>query len=155
MRRNLKEKEAIELLSNNYIGHLGYLSGSYPHVVPITYYYDEATHTITSYSSEGHKIDAMRKNPMVSLCVDDIRSVANWESVLVHGTFTELTGIDAKHMLRQFSEGVKSIINRAPEKNAQFISEFSAKIEKEKTPLVFRIKIEEITGKRILSLGLQ
>lgn len=148
MRRNLKEKECIELLSNNYIGHLGYLSGSYPYVVPITYYYDEATHTITSYSSEGHKIDGMRRYPMVSLCVDDINSVSDWESVLVHGTFTELTGIDAKHMLREFSEGVKSIINRTPEKNAQFISEFSAKIEKEKTPLVFRIQIEEITGKK-------
>ncbi|WP_281541167.1 pyridoxamine 5'-phosphate oxidase family protein [Maribacter aestuarii] len=148
MRRNLKEKECKELLSNNYIGYLGYISGSYPHVVPITYHYDEATHTITSYSSEGHKIDAMRKNPLVSLCVDEISSVANWESVLVHGTFTELTGIDAKHMLRQFSEGVKNIINRAPEKNAQFISEFSAKIEKEKQPLVFRINIEEITGKK-------
>ena len=148
MRRNLKEKESIELLSNNYIGHLGYLSGSYPHVVPITYYYDEATHTITSYSSEGHKIDGMRRYPMVSLCVDEISSVANWRSVLVHGTFMELSGIDAKHMLHQFSDGVKSIINRAPEKNAQFISEFSAKIEKEKIPLVFRIQIEGITGKK-------
>ncbi|MGB3150731.1 MAG: pyridoxamine 5'-phosphate oxidase family protein [Maribacter sp.] len=148
MRRNLQEKECIQLLSNNYIGHLGYLSGSYPHVVPITYYYDKATHTIISYSSEGHKIAAMRKNPMVSVCVDEINSVADWQSVLAHGKFVELTGIDAKHMLRQFSDGVKSIINRSPEKNAQFISEFSAKIEKEKAPLVFRMEIEEITGKK-------
>lgn len=148
MRRNLDQKEGIELLANNYIGHLGYISGSYPHVVPITYHYDKATHTLTSYSSEGHKIDAMRKNPLVSLCVDEISSVADWQSVLVHGTFEELSGIDAKHMLRQFSDGVKSIINLTPEKNTQFISEFSAKIEKEKTPLVFRIKIEKITGKK-------
>ena len=148
MRRNLNQTEGVELLSNNYIGHLGYLAGSYPHVIPITYYYDNATHTIISYSSEGHKIDAMRKNPLVSLCVDEISSVADWQSVLVHGTFAELSGIDAKHMLRQFSDGIKGIINRAPEKNTQFISEFSAKIEKEKTPLVFRVKIDGITGKK-------
>ena len=148
MRRNLKEKEGIEILENNYIGHLGYISGSYPHVVPITYYYDETTHTITSYSAEGHKITAMRKNPLVSLCVDEITSVADWESVLVHGTFEELSGIDAKHMLKEFSDGIKSIINRQSGKNAQFVSEFSAKIEKEKTPLVFRIKIDGITGKK-------
>ncbi|WP_291871009.1 pyridoxamine 5'-phosphate oxidase family protein [Maribacter sp.] len=148
MRRNLNQKEGVELLTNNYIGHLGYLSGSFPHVVPITYYYDEATHTITSYSSEGHKIDAMRKNPLVSLCVDEINSVANWQSVLVHGTFEELSGINAKHMLRLFSDGIKTIINKTPKKNTQFISEFSAKIEKGKTPLVFRIKIDDITGKK-------
>lgn len=148
VRSNLAEKEGIELLSNNYISHLGYISRSYPHVVPITYYYDVDTHTITSYSSEGHKIDAMRKKPMVSLCVDAISSVADWQSVLIHGTFEELTSIDSKHMLHKFSEGVKSIINRSPEKNTRFISEFSAKINKEKMPLVYRIKIDKITGKK-------
>lgn len=148
MRRNLNQEEGKELLSSNYIGHLGYISGSYPHVVPITYYYDKATNTITSYSSEGHKIDAMRKNPRVSLCVNEINSVADWQSVLVYGSFEELTGIDAKHMLRQFSEGIKDIIKRSPKKNARYISEFSAKIEKGDTPLVFRIKVDEITGKK-------
>lgn len=147
MRRNLDRKEGVELLSNNYIGHLGYISGSYPYVVPITYYYDETTNTITSYSSEGHKIVALRKNPIVSLCVDEITSVADWQSVLVHGTFEELSGIDAKHMLHEFSEGVKSILNRTKGKEAQFISEFSAKIEANKAPVVFRIKIKDITGK--------
>lgn len=148
MRSVLNQQEGIELLTNNYIGHLGYLSGSCPYVVPITYFYDEATQTIISYSSEGHKIEAMRKNPLVSLCVDEIYSVADWQSILVHGTFEELSSIDAKHMLRQFSNGVKSIINKEPDKNAQFISEFSAKIEKERPPLVFSIKINGITGKK-------
>lgn len=148
MRRNLNQVECFKLLTNKYIGHLGYISGSYPHVVPITYYYDEATHSITGYSSEGHKIDAMRKNPLVSLCVDEINSISNWQSVLVYGTFEELTSIDAKRTLHQFSDGVKNIINRVTENNIQFISEFSAKIEKENTPLVFRIKIDEITGKK-------
>ncbi len=151
MRRNLEKEEGIQILTDNYIGHLGYISGGYPHVVPITYYYDAATHTITSYSSEGHKITAMRKNPAVSLCVDEISSVADWQSVLVHGTFEELSNIDAKHMLHQFSEGVKGIIERSPEKNARFISDFSARISKDQAALVFRIKIEELTGKKRIS----
>lgn len=152
MRRDLNDSEAIKLLSNNYIGHLGYLSNSYPHVVPITYYYDIATNTIISYSSEGHKIDAMRQNSLVTLCVDKIISVADWESVLVYGTFEELSGIDAKHMLREFSDGVKSIYNSAGEENAKFISEFSARIKKEKGPLVFRINVNAIAGKKRESL---
>lgn len=147
MRRNLKEKESIDLLENSYIGQLAYISGASPYIVPITYYYDRATHTITSYSSEGHKLEAMRKNTSVALGVNEIISVDNWQSVQVHGTFEELKGINAKHMLREFSEGVKSILKRTTGKDAQFISEFSAKIEAGNTPIVFRMKIIEITGK--------
>mgnify|MGYP001821299040 CR=1 FL=1 len=148
MRNVLNQKEGVELLANNYIGHLGYLSGSCPYVVPITYYYDEASQTIISYSSESYKIEAMRKNPLVSLCVDEIYSVTDWQSILVHGTFEELSSINAKHMLRQFSNGVKSIINKEPDKNGQFISEFSAKLEKGRPPLVFFISINGISGKK-------
>lgn len=147
MRRNLEPKEGIAILENNYIGQLAYAAGANPFIVPITYYYDKATHTIISYSSVGHKLETMRKNPSIALGVSEITSVANWQSVVVHGTFEELQSIDAKHMLRQFSEGVKSILNRTRGKEAKYISEFSAKIESEKTPVVFRIKINEITGK--------
>ncbi len=147
MRRNLDEKESIKLLENNYIGQLAYISGASPYVVPLTYHYDNTTHTITSYSSEGHKLNSIRKNPSVAIGISEITSVANWKSVQVHGTFEELQGIDAKHMLRQFSQGIKDILSRTKGKDAQFISEFSAKIEAEKTPIVFRIKIDEITGK--------
>ena len=90
----------------------------------------------------------MRKNPLVSLCVDEIYSVTDWQSILVHGTFEELSSINAKHMLRQFSNGVKSIINKEPDKNGQFISEFSAKLEKGRPPLVFFISINGISGKK-------
>ncbi|SDM28506.1 pyridoxamine 5'-phosphate oxidase family protein [Kriegella aquimaris] len=147
MRRNLEEKEGIELLKNNYVGYLAYVLGSTPYIVPITYYYDSDTHTITSYSSIGHKLDAMRKNPSVVLGVNKIDSVSNWQSIQVHGTFEELEGIDAKHMLHEFSEGVKSILSRTKGNDAKFISEFSAKIESEAPPVVFRIKIGDIVGK--------
>lgn len=148
MRRNLEEKEAIQILENNYIAHLAYISGSSPYIVPVTYYYDSETHTIISYSSEGHKISAMRKNPVVSICVNEIKTVADWKSVLVHGIYEELKRIDAKHMLHRFSKGIKDIIHRTEEKQAQFISDFSAKIEKQEMPLVFRIQINEIIGKQ-------
>lgn len=147
MRRNLEEKEGIELLKNNYIGHLAYIIGSTPYIVPITYYYDSDTHTITSYSSVGHKLDAMRKNPSVAMSVNEINSVSDWQSVQVHGTFQELESIDAKHMLHEFSEGVKRVLNLTKQKKARYISEFSAKIESEAPPVVFRIKIGDITGK--------
>ncbi len=147
MRRNLELKEQAELLSNNYIGRLGYISAASPYVVPITYYYDPGSNTIISYSGEGHKVKAMRKNPAVALEVDEVTSINNWKSVLVHGSFEEFKGIDAKQQLHLFSDGVKSVLNRTKELKARFLSEFSSKIYADGHPVVFRINIDEITGK--------
>ena len=115
--------------------------------MPITFYYDPDTHSITSYSSEGHKIQEMRKNTAVCLGVDEIASIANWKSVLVQGTFEELSRIDAKHMLHEFSDGVKKVIATLYGEHPKYISEFSAKIDAEEAPIVFRININELTGK--------
>lgn len=148
MRRNLEHTENLQILTSNYIGNLAYISGASPYIVPMTYYYDRESHTITSYSSEGHKIAAMRKNNAVAFIVNQIETVADWQTVQVLGTFEELKGIDAKHMLHEFSEGIKDILSRTERTDAKYISDFSAKIESEDSPLVFRINISEITGKK-------
>tara|TARA_R110002126_G_scaffold36043_7_gene110081 strand:- start:210 stop:671 length:462 start_codon:yes stop_codon:yes gene_type:complete len=147
MRRNLDEKECKVLLEQNYIGRLAYISGGFPHIVPITYFYNSKTNTITSYSSEGHKIKEMRKNSSVCMAADEIASITNWKSVLVQGTYEELSSIDAKHMLHEFSEGVKKVINENYGEHPKYISEFSAKINAEDAPIVFRIHVHELTGK--------
>ncbi|WP_419211989.1 pyridoxamine 5'-phosphate oxidase family protein [Maribacter sp. X9] len=147
MRRNLEKMECIALLERNYIGYLGYVSGSYPHVVPITYYYDKESESLISYSSVGHKLSSMRQQTAVSLAVTEIQSVGNWKSILVLGTYEEMTGIDAKHMLHEFSNGVKKVIGSSTEIKHDFISDFSAKLETDEATVVFRIAIQEITGK--------
>ncbi|AKA34265.1 pyridoxamine 5'-phosphate oxidase family protein [Flagellimonas lutaonensis] len=151
MIKNLGQKDCIELLRNKYIGRLAYMVGKIPFVAPITYYFLDIENDggIISYSLEGHKIDAMRKNRYVSLQVDEIESMDHWKSVLVHGEFEELHQIDAKHLLHEFSQGVKDLINRNPNKDVQFIHEFSSKLGAEgSSPIVYRINILEITGKQ-------
>ena len=102
MIKDLALPNCIEILENNYIGRLAYIAHQCPFVIPITYYYDgNAENYIISYSLEGHKIDAMRENSMVSIQVDLIESVDRWKSVLVLGTVVELTGIDAKNIHSQ------------------------------------------------------
>lgn len=147
MRRNLEEAECITLLEENFIGNLGYIAGTYPYIVPITYYYDKESATLISYSSVGHKLNSMRQNTSISLAVNEIKSVANWKSVLVLGTYEEMTGIDAKHMLHEFSNGVKKVIGSSTEIKHDFISDFSAKLDTEEATVVFRIIVQEITGK--------
>jgi nitroimidazol reductase NimA-like FMN-containing flavoprotein (pyridoxamine 5'-phosphate oxidase superfamily) len=149
MIQDMDPRECVELLRRNYVGRLAFIVGKSPYVIPITYYYyDQAGNCIISYASEGHKIEAMRINESVSLEVDEIDSVSKWKSVLVHGTFEELSGIDAKGQLHEFAQGVKDLINKKEDKELQFIHEFSSKLSFEKSsPVVYRIRINEITGK--------
>lgn len=147
MIRTLKQNESSRLLETNYIGNLSYIYQNRPFIAPITYFFDKANDVIICYSAEGHKINAMRKNNNVSLSVSGIDSVNSWESVLAQGTFVELSGSDAKAQLHIFSLGVKDLIINKEHRKLDFISEFSSKIYKDDLPIVFQIKIEEITGK--------
>tara|TARA_R110000744_G_scaffold88464_3_gene172495 strand:- start:8602 stop:9057 length:456 start_codon:yes stop_codon:yes gene_type:complete len=148
MIKNLKTEEGIRLLSDNYIGRLAFICQGNPYVVPITYYYDETSNSILGYSAEGHKMNAMRKNRSVSLEVDEITAVNNWQSILAHGIFEELQGSEAKFLLHRFAQGVKNIIIRKEKIIPQSINAFSSKMNSPETPIVFRIKIVEITGKQ-------
>ncbi len=145
---DLTSSECIRLLKNNYTGHLGFISQGDPHVIPITYYYNQADNTIISYSEEGHKINAMRDNGSVSLQVEDIISNSNWQSVLVLGTFEEIKGSNAKLLLHQFTEGVKKTLQVKELRHPEFISEFSSKGYSGGIPIVYRINISEMKGKR-------
>lgn len=145
---DITPNESTGILLNNYTGHLGYISQQNPYVIPTTYFYDKENHSIISYSATGHKIDAMRKNPAVSLLVAEIKSTKNWQSVLVHGTFKELQGSEAKLKLHKFTEGVKSVIAKNEHRKTEFISEFSGKLYSRGIPVVYLIKISELTGKR-------
>jgi nitroimidazol reductase NimA-like FMN-containing flavoprotein (pyridoxamine 5'-phosphate oxidase superfamily) len=147
---NLDDLEIRLILEKNYIGNLGYIYLNRPFVVPITYFFDKENNVIICYSGEGHKMNAMRKNNAVSLLVDDIESIGNWESVLVHGIFEEHFGSDAKSYLHKFSLGVKDVVFEKEHKKLDFISEFSSKIFNENVPSVFLIKIDGITGKKRL-----
>ena len=146
---DLKTNQCLEVLKNNYIGRLGYIAENSPYIIPITYfYYDHANNSIICYSGEGHKITAMRKNNSVSMEVDEIKSANSWRSILVHGIFEEVDGINAKYLLHEFAEGVKNIIAKKEHILPHAISDFSSKMHQEKIPIVYRIKILEVTGKQ-------
>jgi nitroimidazol reductase NimA-like FMN-containing flavoprotein (pyridoxamine 5'-phosphate oxidase superfamily) len=145
--KNLTKHISKHILETNYIGHLAFISENKPYVVPITYFYDSDENCILSYSAEGHKINAMRINSAVSLEVSEIKSVDNWQSILVHGEFEELVGTHAKQQLHKFALGVKKILLIKENKQHQLISDFSSKITSNRLPIVYRIKLLDITGK--------
>lgn len=81
------------------------------------------------------------------MLVTEIRSINDWNSVLVHGKFIELEGIDAKAKLHDFSLGVKDLIRIKELKKMNFINEFSSRIFEEKSPIVYQVKDLEISGR--------
>lgn len=147
MVRILKEKECYELLETNYISHLAYLYNNKPFIVPITYYFDKQHNAIICYSDEGHKITAMRKMKKVAMEVSEISAVNHWNSIVVHGTYEELHGSIAKAYLHDFSLGVKDLIITKEQRKLDFINQFSSEIHKGDLPIVFLIRIDEITGR--------
>lgn len=148
MIQNLETKDCKQIIDTNYIGHLAYIYGECPIVIPITYYYIKADNSIICYSAEGRKIKAMRKHKYISLNVDEIESVNQWKCVLVEGIYQELKGSNAKYYLHEFAKGITNIMANKEQKDVSFISEFSSKLESEGIPIVFKIDVLEITGRQ-------
>lgn len=144
---NLEESECNKLLNSKYIGRLAYISGKTPYVVPVTYFHDAEENCIISYSAKGHKIDAMKQHEDVAFQIDDIKSIQKWRSVLVHGCFEELEGSTAKKYVHKFAEGVQTAIARTNSAKPKFIQDFTSRLQKGTIPIVYRIRISEITGK--------
>ena len=147
MIRDLEIEECLEILCNNYIGHLGYISGKSPFVIPITYFHDAEEKCLLSYSTSGHKIEAMRKYEYVSLQVENIQSILEWSSVQVRGSYEELEGSAAKKYLHKFTEGVQNTIKELKGSRPKFISDFSSRLQERELPIVYRINIHDIVGK--------
>ena len=147
MIKDLELEECLEILGSNYLGHLGYISGKSPFVIPITYFHDAEEKSILSYSANGHKIDAMRQYQHVSFQVENIQSIQDWSSVQVHGTFEELKGSTAKKYLHKFAEGVQDTIEKRQGEKPKFISDFSSRLQEREMPIVYRIHVKSITGK--------
>ena len=147
MIKDLALEECLKILGNNYLGHLGYISGKTPFILPITYFHDAENKCILSYSTNGHKIDAMRRYEHVSLLVEQINTIQDWTSVQVHGTFEELKGSAAKKYLHKFSQGVQETVGRIKGEKPNFIGDFSSRLQEREMPIVYRINIDEIIGK--------
>lgn len=89
MFKDLNRKQIEKVISENLIGRLGCHADDEIYVVPISYASDGKYIYFRSF--EGLKLSMMRKNPKVCLQIDTIKDLANWDSVIVWGTFEELT----------------------------------------------------------------
>jgi len=141
----LSNKQMIDVLSNSIIGRLGCHADGKTYVVPISYAYD--SDYIYARTFNGMKIEMMRKNPDVCFQIDNMQNMSDWESVIIWGTFEELTDESER------TKGLKILLSRilpnVSSETVKFTPEwpFPTNDFNRIDGIVFRIHIKEITGR--------
>jgi nitroimidazol reductase NimA-like FMN-containing flavoprotein (pyridoxamine 5'-phosphate oxidase superfamily) len=142
--RNLKEltpQEVTNLLRRGSHAHLGCYRRGEVYVVPVTYVYEGDF--LYSHSPAGKKIEMMRSNKKVCLQVEDVRSLFEWQSVIVWGKYQELKGgMEAEMGLRLLKERIAQLERDRGLTPLEI--QISAILSK---AVIYRIKIEKVTGR--------
>ena len=138
MIERMSEEEARSLLRAGRLARLGCVADGYPYVVPVNYVFDGES--VISHSLPGRKIDAMRAFPRVCLQVDEVRDQMRWKSVLVFGTFEELTNAGE----RERALGILlPLFPHLTPVESLIVADAGAP-----APVVYRIRVERVTGIR-------
>lgn len=136
MIKALNHQQAHELLRRERIGRLGCIAEGEPYIVPVNYVFDSGC--LYMHSLPGQKIDAMRLEPHVCLQVDEIEDEMNWKSVLAYGTYEEIINQQERH------EALNHLLARFSRLTP--VESFMAVDATAPAPIVFRIRVNRITG---------
>lgn len=140
----LNPEQVDQLLQQEIIGRVACADGDLVYIVPVSYAYDGRA--IYIHSLEGQKLDIMRKNPNVCFEADNIKDMANWQSVVVQGTFRELSG-------EQRSKALEILLNRPLPLSSSATTHLGSSWPfyydelKEIGGVVFEIEVKEKTGR--------
>lgn len=147
-RQQLSEQESIEILRSGKVAVMAVEGDDdYPYAVPINYVYAEGSVYFHS-ASEGHKIDALKRNPKCSLCVvekDEIIAeefTSYFRSVIAFGRAEFIDDEEGKLaalklMCAKYSEGFDP----------------SKEIQKCLTRVaIIRVRLDNISGKEAIEL---
>jgi uncharacterized protein len=130
----LGDKNSLAILRKGTLGRLGCIALGWPYVVPVNYFFDGKDFYI--HTLPGKKLDALRANTHVCLQVDEIKGPYNWRSVIAYGTFEEISNEETQENI------LTELYSRLP----HMTPVESRLVEGAKGTIVFRIKVEEITG---------
>ena len=147
-RQELSENESLEILKRGKVAVMA-VSGDddYPYAMPLNYVYHNGFVYLHS-ASQGHKIDALKKNPKCSLCIVDKDDVipeeftSYFRSVIAFGKAEFVMSNENKiTALRLLCEKYSPGLNPTDEINKNL-----------KAVSVIRIRLERITGKEAIEL---
>jgi nitroimidazol reductase NimA-like FMN-containing flavoprotein (pyridoxamine 5'-phosphate oxidase superfamily) len=132
----LSAEEAESLLSESHIGHMGCITERGPYVVPVHYIFHDGN--LYMHSRVGEKIRALRENLRVCLQVEKVEDVYHWRSAIAFGKYEEITSADERAWFN------RRILVRFPHLTP--VESFPT--DSQNDVVIFRIRVEEITGIR-------
>ena len=137
--------EVEKLLRKEVVGRIGCSDGKIVYVVPISYIYDGEY--VYCHSLEGLKVRIMRQHPTVCFEVDHMQNMGNWQSVISHGRYEELTDPKLRNAaLQKLHERILPVISSETthlSPDWPFAPAELSKIE----GVTFRIRLEEKSGR--------
>ena len=138
--------EIENVLQSQSICRLACNDKKFPHLIPISYFYDGKY--IYCQSQPGKKIELMQKDPNVTILVDIIGSMNNYKSVIVNGEYQELKGLEADSARKLLFEQIFSLMTTT--RIHFFQHEEAGKIDdSERIKIImFRIKILNTSGRK-------
>jgi uncharacterized protein len=144
----LTPAESMELLGRAAHGRLGCARHDQPYVVPFFFYLDPTEECLYSVSALGQKIDWMRSNPKVCVEVDQVLDQFNWTTVVAFGRYEEVGDS------RQEQDERRRAYELFQQRSAWWLPGLGklASGEEHNIPIVYRIRIDRVTGRRATRL---
>ena len=96
------------VLRSELVGRIGCYGDERVAIVPSSYVYDGTA--LYGHAAAGLKALLLRAHPQVCFQVDRVQNLANWQSVIVCGTFAELTGAEAEKAFDLFLDRMTPFI---------------------------------------------
>jgi nitroimidazol reductase NimA-like FMN-containing flavoprotein (pyridoxamine 5'-phosphate oxidase superfamily) len=133
------------LLQSHTIGRIGCVHRRQPYIFPVNYIFDGTS--IYCQSDEGMKLSILRRHKRICFQADAIVNSGFWQSVLVLGSFEELSGKladAARHTL------YNRLFPKQPAEPEEAIEERMIELIRQGNRLkkvMFRIEIDEVSGR--------
>ena len=137
----MTERECRAMLAGTNVARLACARNNQPYVVPIHVDFDGEF--LYSFATLGQKIEWMRQNPLVCLEIDELTTHGQWASVVVFGRYEELPNTPEYEDSLRVAEG---LFQRHPMWWEP--ASVSLAAHEPRTPIVFRIRIGRVTGRR-------
>jgi uncharacterized protein len=136
---NLGDASARAVLARQFVGRLAYPAGNRVEIRPIGFVSDGDW--LFGRMQAGDKIEALLHHRWVAFQVDDIRSLWDWESVVVHGPLQFLDPDGGSEMANMHARAESALARKipgfgGPDDPGAFRS------------ILFGITVQEISGRR-------
>ncbi|MBC2885880.1 pyridoxamine 5'-phosphate oxidase family protein [Ochrobactrum sp. CM-21-5] len=138
--REMSDIDIRDMVHHAHIGRLAYIHDGRPVIVPLGFRFSGGA--LYSFTTDGQKTQAMRRNDAVCVLFDHIVSRTDWRSVVVNGRYREIEHENEK----------SAIVNLMAAEPTWWEPAYTKTVigggERKLEPVFFRVDIESASGRQ-------